>query len=142
MKLGFWRFLLVLVWWLGRHKTFAQSFIKIDGLEPEIWILEDIWQFLDLCCCFCFVYASLCWNVFYYVLINKINNLKLNKQWYHCREWQNSKCTWILCGCIYNLQDSLSKQQIKTFGLNQKYFLKSLNTKLDHSPHRIKNEMI
>ena len=41
-----------------------------------------------------------------------------------------------------NLQNSLTKQKIKTFGLKQKYFLKSLNTKLDHSPHRIKNETI
>ena len=23
-----------------------------------------------------------------------------NKQWYHCREWQNSKCKWILCGYV------------------------------------------
>ena len=25
---------------------------------------------------------------------------KKKKQWYHCREWQNSKCTQILCGYI------------------------------------------
>ena len=25
-----------------------------------------------------------------------------NKQWYQCREWQNSKCTWILCGYIFS----------------------------------------
>ena len=49
-----------------------------------------------------------------------------NKQWYHCREWQNSKCTWILCGYI----------------CLKKYILKCWNTKLDHSPHRIKNETI
>ena len=97
---------------------------------------------------------------------------KQNKQWYHCREWQNSKCRWILCGYIClknyilfmsnffffllmhctvgiwiktdskNLQNSLTKQKIKTFGLKQKYFLKYLNTKVDHSPHRIKNETI
>ena len=26
--------------------------------------------------------------------------VRINKQWYHCREWQNCKCTWILCGYI------------------------------------------
>ena len=31
---------------------------------------------------------------------------------------------------------------IQTFGLKQKYFLKSLNTKLDHSRNRIKNATI
>ena len=29
-----------------------------------------------------------------------IKIVRENKQWYHCREWQNSKCTWILCGYI------------------------------------------
>ena len=38
---------------------------------------------------------------------------KKNKLWIHGREWQNSECTW-----------------------------KSLNAKLGHSPHRIKNEKL
>ena len=47
---------------------------------------------------------------------NEVN--KKNKQWYHCRELQNSMCTWILCGyiCLYYLQSS--KQSHKTENKN------------------------
>ena len=30
----------------------------------------------------------------------KETHVLYNKQWYHCREWQKSKCTWILFGYI------------------------------------------
>ena len=63
-------------------------------------------------------------------------------------EWSAIQITiWIPNNFVHyldaiNLQNSLTKQKIKAFGSKQKYFLKSLNTKLDHSSHRIKKETI